>query len=91
MAMRMRSLVVLTTVAAFLPLLAARRSSTPTPQWEYLVQFGEGSGIKPDRHRTQLDSLGHEGWELTAVVGSEFGGNTGSVVLYLKRPLPVPP
>lgn len=55
-------------------------------RWEYLVQFGNGSGVKPDRHQAQLDSLGREGWELVAAVGAQMAGNTGTVVLYLKRP-----
>ena len=62
----------------------------PVERWEYKVQLGAGSGIKPERHQAQLDSLGRDGWQLVAAVGATMMGNTGTVVLYLKRPALAP-
>ncbi len=77
-------------LAGLLPIvvLAGATYSTSETRWQYLVALGAGSGVKPERHTTQLDSLGAQGWELVSVTGLEMGGNTGGVVMYLKRPLP---
>lgn len=75
-------------IALVATVVAARGDATAPDAWEYLVQFGQGSGVKPDRHKVQLDSLGSEGWELVTAVGAQMGGNTGTVVFYLKRRRP---
>lgn len=82
-------LLALTGLVAVLAITVAAAGQGPTPdRWEYAVQFGEGSGIKPERHQRQLDSLGQHGWELVSVIGVQMSGHTGTAILYLKRRTP---
>ena len=54
-------------------------------RWEYRVVKAD-EYISSNRH-TQLDRLGQQGWELTAITDEQHG-LTWDRYFYMKRPLP---
>jgi hypothetical protein len=61
-------------------------------KWEYEVlkvvtQHFANTGIDGDELRENLNSLGEQGWELTAAVpNSGSAGTTSAIMLVFKRP-----